>query len=332
MKNFAKENWFKLAGLATVLILGVLLIYHSGTEQKQKYSYRKIQDSEILAVVPTGYHLAQIEDGKNDVNYIQAHLEDTADDEVVLILESDQYQVGLNIKSPVIVKVLKYSHESDRWLEYAKTALQDDSNIKFSYRLIDIDGDKNDKIVLFPFIYSLNDMYFDDSGNPTGVKPEATMHQAVAILQLKDGGLADMIRYGHGGPMIDNVTADGGSDSGFVGADGSLIFANYVKPLGASWKGCYPIQYQRFFFKKDAAEFLTPNGAFMKYDEFITKQKYTNDGARVAENPMVDNNLEKCSFIIYGGSAMIDENQINAIPLSFMQTPKDTTLVTVKGK
>lgn len=339
MNKFIKENWFKLGILVVLLIAGVSLAYYfvyflphkTGQPIEQnRYSYRKIQDSEILAAVPEGYHLAQTDKDKNEVNYIQAHLENMPDDEVVLLLESKQYQLGLFPKNPVMVKVLKYNHESDKWLEYTKTTLNDDTNIKFSYKLINIQGDKTDKLVIMPYVYPRDLIYSDGNDNPVGVKDYPNMYQKAAVLQMKDGELRDIIKYGFGGPNIMNITQAGGVESVSIGAEGSLAFAEYVNPAGSDWKGCYQIHYTRYFFKKDAAEFLTPDGAFVQYDEFTTKNKYTNAGEHTDDPAMVNNGLEKCKYIIFAGSAIIDEMATNSMPTSFITFPKDNSLLPIK--
>jgi hypothetical protein len=335
---FFAHNWFKVGALLAIILVGLSVSYYflviAPVALSGRFPYRKVQDSEVLAVVPAGYRLAQLADRQNEVNYIAARLEDSKDDLIVVLLEwaRPQLPVVASAAHPVMIKILKFSHESDRWYEYTKTVLGDHTNIRFSYKLITLDADRTDKLVVFPFFYALTDFVYDSGGNPTALKPDATMHQSVAVLQLKGGEIVDMIRYGHGSPMLDNVTADGGVDSMMVGADGSLLFGDFVKPVGVSWKGCYPIRYRRFFFNKDAAEFLVHEGAFVPLDEYVTKARYTGDPEHVSDSPSPASGLEKCRFIIFAGSAIIDEVDVGSIPESFLTRPRDAPIVGAKEK
>lgn len=316
-----------IVSLSIVLVASLFFnLFRSGN-----HHYRKIQDSEVKAFIPEGYRLSPNTIVAGDgLNYIEANLDKDSDKDVILLLEWEKPQWLFPAQHPVIIKVLKYDHESDKWREIAKASLSDHTNINFSYALIKINGDPKDKIILFP--YHITDLYFDSNGNPIGIKPEATMHQAVTVLQLKNGSLVDMIGYGFDGPRMDNITSNGGIDSLHIGSDGSLIFADYVKPIDASWKGCYPIHYRRYFFNKNATVGLAlKKGAFILYDEYTTKNKYTNDPERasVSVNPNTkDNGLEKGIFIIYAGSPILEEH----FPVSFMQTPKDKNIIKVSEK
>ena len=277
MRDFLAKKWFELGVLLSVVIVALSVSYYFlfllPFKANHRYSYRKIQDSEILAVIPAGYHLAQVSKGKEDVNYITAHLEsskDKTDNAVIVLLEWNKPQTFHLFDSqdhPVMVKVLTFNYESGKWEETNKW-VSNQTNIRFSYTLIKLDGDDTDKIVVFPFFYTPDAFTFDAAGHPMAIKSEPRMVQRGVVLGLRNGELEDMIRQDI--PVLDNVTVNGGSGSVMVGYDGSVTFGQFVKPPTADWKGCYPIQYERYFYRKNIDELLH-TGAFLKFDEYITK-------------------------------------------------------------
>ena len=306
----------------TLLALAATFWFLSMTFRRtdKTFPFRRIQDSEVLAVVPPGYRIAQSGPEKNDINYVIAHMEDSQDDVVVVLLEwaKQQHSQMPPVEHSVMIKLLKFGHEADKWYEYARTSLGDHTNIRFSYKLIALEGDRADKLIVFPFFYAIADLGYDQAGNPIGAKPDAEMHQSAAILKLQGSDLVDMIRYGHGAPTFGNVTQDGRADSMMVGPDGSLLFAEFVKPPTASWRGCYRLRYTRFFFKKREAAFLSRNGAFVPTDRFTTQSAYTGDPAH-----------QECSFLIFAGSALVEEK---GIPPSFLAKPTDPDIVAAREK
>jgi hypothetical protein len=332
MNNYLKDNWFKIGILFVLVFVGASISYYflfhlggKNTESKPSYSFRKIQDTEVLAVVPEGYHLAQVADGMNAINYIVAHLEHGEDKQVVVLLEWSKPQNALADHNPAMIKVLKYNHESDKWQEHAKRALGVHTNIRFNFKLLNIQGDSTDKIALFPHFYGLYDMTFDASGNPIAVKPQASMHQSVIILEMRNGELSDMIGYGFKAPQFDNITEAGGADNVAI-FDGALYFADYIKSPGAKWSGCYKLHYKRYVYRKDAAVFFEKHGAFVFLDEFTTKHNYTGGQPDPTNPAETHNRVKDCTFIIYAGSAVLEES----FPPPFLQTPSDSNILRVK--
>ena len=310
MEKWIKNNWFKLGVLFFLFSLIPVLFYI----KSNRYSFRKIQDAEILSVVPEGYRIAQVDQRKNEVNYIQAHLENIPDDEVIVLLEYKMPQIVIGAVHPPMAKILKYNHESDKWQEIKKMTFGDDTNIGFSYAIINIEGDKTDKVILFPYFVSLDDMNFDVKGSPVSIKENPTKHQTICVLGMKNGLTEDKMGYGFRSPRFSNITQAGGSESVMI--NNSLIVGEYAAGGAKSWAGCNPIHYKRYVYKKHGG--ILKGGGFDLYDEFTTAKKYTQS----TED-------KSCgTWIIYAGSTALEEPW----PKSFQELPKGEDVLMIKEK
>ena len=336
-------NWFRLGIMAAVWIaaLSVASYFRLFLPQhrNQKYSYRPIEPREVLAAVPEGYRLAQAElDGdKTDVLYATAHLEDAPGDVVILLLEWKRlqgYVSALYPSHPVLVQAMKFSRESDQWRVYTTLRLYDETNIRFSYIRIQLQGHPNEAIVVVPYSYGYSDIVSDADGQPVSVKENATMHQKVAILTLENGEFVHLTDYTFG-PKADNVTHSGGIDcldtSPFYGA---IDVAEPEKSATAPWTGChrliftryvfqrYPSKVMRFFMRHFGVTWahfgfgavipMSDLGQFVKAGEFLTVKKYTQtsscDRSGAPQLPTAAESAECCTYIIYSGSAKLEEH------------------------
>jgi hypothetical protein len=122
---------------------------------------------------------------------------------------------------------MKFSRESDQWRVYSTLWLDDETNIRFSYIRIRLQGQPNEAIVVVPYSYDYTDIVRDAGGQPASVKENATMHQKVAILTIENGEFVHLTDYTFG-PKADNVTYSGGIDS----LDTSPFYGAIDRPSG----------------------------------------------------------------------------------------------------